>query len=159
MTTAARLVLEDCRGALAAMQNKLPPSEWRRNLASLLTLLRATGHVLDKVDGARDEKLGATIKQWWKKVNHERHLHPLFWEFIELERNSFIKQYETAARQTMVGYVGAVNYNIKTGEYTSDPYRPFEYQQQMRIGHYAGQDLMDVANEAIVLVGEATCRY
>ena len=139
------------------MRMQTSPSEWRRNLASLLTLLRAVGHVLHKVDAARDGKLEAVIKPWWKTLNQEKHSHPLFWEFIKRERNSFIKQYETAARQVMVGYVGAVNYSISTGEYKSDPYRPSEYQQQMRIGHFSGRDLIDVASEAVAWWEEQLC--
>jgi hypothetical protein len=149
MTLAARLVLEDCRHAFAAMRSEALPSEWRRNLVALLTLLRAIGHVLDKVDAARDQKLRGPVTDWWKQVNNDKVQHPLFWEFIERERNSFIKQYETTARQVMVGHVGAVNYDSKTDTYTSDPYRPLEYKQTMTAGYFTGREFLEVADEAL----------
>jgi hypothetical protein len=52
MTAAARLVLDDCRGALADLKEGVQGAEWRRRWIVTVVLLRAVGHVLEKVDGA-----------------------------------------------------------------------------------------------------------
>ena len=149
MTIAARVVLEDCRQELLEFQDAMPATNWRRHWIALLVLLRAVGHVLDKVDGARSPALRREIAAWWKQVNDDKAVHPLFWEFIERERNSFIKQYETAARQIVAIRVGAVNYDAKTDLQWSDPPNPSRFLQQMASGHFKGRDQREVAGEAI----------
>lgn len=149
MTTAARLVLEDCRQELLEFAEHLPASAWRRHWIALLVLLRAVGHVLDKVDGKRSPALQRAISAWWSGVNNDKAAHPLFWEFIERERNSFIKEYATSARQIVAIQVGAVNYDAKTDRQWSDPPQSTQYLQCMHSGHYAGQDQREIAREAI----------
>jgi len=131
------------------MRLQVPPSEWRRQLAALLTLLRAIGHVVHKVDAQNDPKLRPAVEAWWTALNADKASHPLFWEFIERERNSFIKEYETAARQVVVGHVGLVRYDSATDSYSSGPYVPPKYTPKLAAGHFSGRDLQQAAAEAI----------
>jgi len=149
MTSAARLVLEDCRQEILELEPTLSASEWRRHSVTLFVLLRALGHVLDKVDGESALGLRHEVNAWWKKINQNKEAHPLFWKFIELERNSVIKEYATSAHQIVAIQVGAVNYDAKADRVWSDPPQPTRYLQQLTSGHFAGQDLRTIANEAI----------
>jgi hypothetical protein len=51
MTARARLVLEDCKLALQLLENETDLRRWRLHWVSAIALIRAVGHVLDKVDG------------------------------------------------------------------------------------------------------------
>lgn len=149
MTIAARIVLDDCREELKEIAGQLPASVWRRHWIALLVLLRAVGHVLHKVDGARSAVLRREVNAWWKEINQSKTSYPLFWEFIELERNSFIKKYETAARQVVAIRVGAVNYDAKSNSQWSDPPQPAHYFRHMVSGQFAGRDPREVAHAAV----------
>lgn len=89
MELRARLVLGDCRKALADLHDDLPRDEWRRQWILVLTLLRAVGHVLEKVDGARGSSARSVICAAW-----ERPKPPIFTEFIDKARNLALKEYE-----------------------------------------------------------------
>ena len=52
MTIKAREVLGDCESLLADLAREPPDALWRPKWAGLVALLRAVGHVLDKIDGA-----------------------------------------------------------------------------------------------------------
>ncbi len=55
-------------------------------------MIRAVGHVLDKVDGRNPavKQAAATMYLNWKKPDPE---HLIFREFIEKERNNLLKEY------------------------------------------------------------------
>jgi len=59
-----------------------------------LTLLRATGHVLAKVDSTHSAKHSATIRSIWREWQDDRHANWIFWDFIENERNNVVKEFE-----------------------------------------------------------------
>jgi hypothetical protein len=93
-TLAAWNVLDDCRNA-HRMLNGIDPesSDWRVLWIGCLALLRAIGHVLDKVDSGHSAAAKHSIaKAWseWKNV-HEKE-HGIFRDFIEKERNRLLKE-------------------------------------------------------------------
>lgn len=57
-----------------------------------MALLRAVGHVLDKIDGA-DVKVAGAAKEAHKKWKSDAPAHEIFREFIERERNTILKEY------------------------------------------------------------------
>lgn len=93
MTNAARQVLADCHLALEMLDEQEDLRRWRIQWFGALALLRAVGHVLDKVD-ARDPSLKpiskAAFSQWKKGEGSDQ----IFKEFIEDERNNVIKEYD-----------------------------------------------------------------
>jgi hypothetical protein len=93
MTEQARRVLLDCHYALNLLEKETDPDLWRVHWAGALALLRAVGHVLDKVDGKDPlvAKVSRDLFQRWKK---ERQTYELFNEFIERDRNLLLKEYE-----------------------------------------------------------------
>jgi hypothetical protein len=93
MTLHARQALADSRLALAMLEEETDLSRWRVYWVAALALIRAVGHVLDKVDG-RDPEVSAAAHAAYKKWKSEAPEHEIFREFIERERNSILKEYE-----------------------------------------------------------------
>ncbi|MET2829796.1 hypothetical protein [Mesorhizobium shangrilense] len=94
MTFRARNVLDDCRVGLSMLEDETDVRRWRVHWAASVALIRAVGHVLDKVDGEDPiikQAASAAFKQW--KGADPRH--EIFREFIERERNNLLKEYRS----------------------------------------------------------------
>ena len=153
MTYAAREVLEDCRLALAMLEEEKDLARWRVHWAAAVALLRAVGHVLDKVDGGDPltKRLASQAFKRWKGAAPE---HEIFREFIEPERNSVLKEYRFRHHpldevQMAVGYTlrnPVTGETIKAGDVLplgDNIYRPF------LDGWREGDDARDILSEAI----------
>ena len=68
--------------------------EWVLFWVAGVALLRAVGHVLDKVDGAKCPKLKEIIARRWAEWKADRTANAIFWNFIEEERNNVLKVFE-----------------------------------------------------------------
>ena len=89
----ARLVLSDARVAADRLRAGLESGEYRIEWVATVALLRAVGHVLDKIDGQCSVARPA-IDARWKAWRADPSTHAVFWEFIEKERNLVLKEYE-----------------------------------------------------------------
>lgn len=117
MTTAACQVLEDCRGARSELVDRIQGSAWRRRWIVAVALLRAVGHVLDKVDGSRSAShKRAGVTRWWKALGSSKPKPEIFWLFIDEERNAIVKEYEINAAQGVTIQIGGIELNLRTGE-------------------------------------------
>lgn len=96
----ARKVLNDCRWAIAGYSETLSGEPLRVSWVSITTLLRAVGHVLCKVDAARDRTVAEIAAKEWDRLRASKPKPEIFWEFIESERNSVLKQYEFGFSRT-----------------------------------------------------------
>ena len=94
MTARARLVLADAQVALALHSQAKAGPAFRASWFAVVGLLRAVGHVLDKVDSVNDEHVRAAATECWKELSHSKPEPAIFWGFIEGERNRFLKNYE-----------------------------------------------------------------
>jgi hypothetical protein len=153
VTYAARQVLDDCRLALAMLEEETDLARWRVHWAAAVALVRAVGHVLDKVDGEDPltKRLAAGAFRRWKGTALE---HEIFREFIEAERNSILKEYRFR-HHPLDEVQMAMTYtllNPETGEtmqagdvlpLSDNIYRPFIE------GWREGDDARDVLSEAI----------
>ena len=141
MATAARKVLNDCKYAHELLELEENEGKFRLLWVSCSSLLRAVGHVLDKVDAKSNADLKITINDWWQKLRTDKSQHPIFFEFIVLERNNILKEYEIGM------FSGEVNVLISaTGEsftLTETAFCPMSY------GAFKGKDCRDIALEAI----------
>jgi hypothetical protein len=93
MTLRARLVLEDCRLALQLLEDETDLRRWRLHWVAAIALIRAVGHVLDKVDG-KAPAIKAASRAAYVRWNTSVSEHEIFREFIERERNTILKEYE-----------------------------------------------------------------
>ena len=153
MTQNAREVLDDCRLALQMLEGETESRRWRVLWVAAAALVRAVGHVLSKVDG-RDpvvKRVGDQFFENWKRS----HNHRIFRDFIEQERNSILKEYQSSVHPMEKVYITLQTQLVSTidgSELTiSDPipldgnvYRP------MLDGPWQGDDCRDVLQEAIV---------
>ncbi len=153
MTSRAREVLDDCRVALSLLEEETGIQRWRIHWAAAVALIRAVGHVLDKVDGQDafiKQAAGAAFKQW-KSADPK---HEIFREFIERERNNLLKEYRSdvhplpevalAVEFTAqpVGGGSPVRF-AHIGKIGENIYRP------LLEGPWEGDDARDVLSEAI----------
>lgn len=153
MTFKAREVLDDCRVALSLLEEESDPQRWRIHWAAAVALIRAVGHVLDKVDGENPfirQAAGAAFKQW-KGPDPK---HEIFREFIERERNNLLKEYRSdvhplpeiglAVEITAQSVGGGPPMRFAhVGEIGENIYRP------LLDGPWEGDDARDVLSEAI----------
>ena len=140
MTDKARMVLEDCKGALSDFKDGLQGAEWRRHWMLCVILLRVVGHVLDKVDGKANPQLGKIVDGEYERLKKSKPNPSIFWEFIDQERNNLIKLYETSAGQGVTTKMGAVG----TSELPETEYHYF-----INSGPFQGRDQRDMIREAI----------
>lgn len=94
MTRAARSVLEDAEYAFELLEDAQPGQDLRVKWAGAVVLLRAVGHVLDKVDGEQDAKVRQAVDKFWARLKEHRKRDRIFWGFIDRERHLVLKQYE-----------------------------------------------------------------
>lgn len=139
----ARRVLADCHVALQHADVAIEAAEFRVSWAALVALLRAVGHVLNKVDGERGGALKGAIETRWQLWQNERGANRIFWDFIEAERNSVLKAYEFGYREDDV----EIERVAPDGTRVVHSNVPFI--SALRVGPFAGQPGLEVAREAL----------
>jgi hypothetical protein len=97
-TSAARRVVADCHVALQLLEEEQDSQRWRVHWAAAVALIRAVGHVLDKVDGI-DPKTKKASKMAFKRWRDDPDCE-IFRSFIEFERNNILKEYRFGPHPT-----------------------------------------------------------
>jgi hypothetical protein len=93
VTSQARKGLKDCRLVLTLLEDETDLARWRIHWVAALALVRAVGHVLDKIDG-RNAFIGPLAKAAHARWKSDVPEHEIFREFIERERNTILKEHE-----------------------------------------------------------------
>ena len=70
------------------------PSLWRRRYFAAITLVRAVGHVLDRVESEKSEAHRKAIARSWNRIKSKK----LFTEFIKPDRDSVLKTYSALTK-------------------------------------------------------------
>ena len=145
MTYAARQVLDDLRKVHKILEDETTDDGWRLNWILAVTLARAVGHVLSKVDVAEGRVSKAHSDSAYAAWKRDQSEHNIFRNFIEVERNSVLKEYESTVLQSdnLPILVDDGNGSMSVEILTENLYRPIEY------GEYAGSDARDILGEAI----------
>ena len=149
----AHEVLNDCRIVHQMLEDEEDVERMRALWAGGIALLRAVGHILEKVDGA-DPVVGEIIAERYRDWKSNRKKYAVFWEFIEQERNNILKTYQfSSSFQDKIPLVVPVPIqNPETGkmdlthelyELDGDLYCPIEY------GFGTNEDIRDVYLEAV----------
>lgn len=139
MTERARLVLMDAEYAWNRLERSDDRTEVRVLWFTAVALLRAVGHVLEKVDGASDSAIAEAVKFSWQKWHEHPLSYPLFHEFIEEERNVLLKEY-AHRYEDEPGSLYADGEAIALGDLLFTP---------LTHGRFAGEDGRDIIREAI----------
>lgn len=90
----AREVYNDAVLAAKALDEADNEEMRRIHWVSSITLLRASMHVLDKVDRKKSAELSDKVREAWVELKASKPQPEIFWGFIEEERNLVLKQYE-----------------------------------------------------------------
>ena len=101
MTKHARVVLQDCKHAIAKHTDDLQAEDFRISWISIVTLLRAVGHVLKNVDAQQSPAMKQAIDKKWNELEQSKPEPYIFWEFILKGRNQFQKIYEHGIMRKM----------------------------------------------------------
>jgi hypothetical protein len=149
MTVHAREVLRDCQRLLDIITADMPTELWRPRWAGLVALLRAVGHVLDKVDGNKSDGSRKVIDSAWQELCQSKPEPSIFWEFIEAERNNVLKAYVIGTGVNITVRPGTARLNLGNGETGSGPSGPTTFEAFMRSGPFQGRDPIELCREAI----------
>jgi hypothetical protein len=139
----ARIVLNDCRVALHWLEDDTEEVAFRIHWVGLCALLRAVGHVLQKIDGSISPVHRRTIDAHWEAWGACREEHAIFWDFIEGERNAVLKQYEVGYQERDVAVVALGKSGPEFHLLDVAIFKP------MSSGTFAGEDARNVARGAI----------
>lgn len=143
----ARLVLQDAMFVRDKLENEIGHIEWRLYWVLAVVLLRAVGHVLDKVDGQNDpvvKRVAGELHKSWRSGEENA----IFRDFIERERNSILKEYSSEITEGPVPIMAHVQRHdgfdvIRLFLIEENLYRPMES------GAFAGEDGRTLLDEAI----------
>jgi len=134
----ARQVLADCRLVHGMLEDEIDPDRFRVLWVGALSLLRAVGHVLAKVDGT-EPRLKAASDAAFKRWKDASQNHAIFTDFIEKSRNLVLKEYgfQIDLRQTVPVLVldGSDNEHFNLDE---NIFRP------LVDGYGSGEDCRDI---------------
>jgi hypothetical protein len=147
----ALVVLQDLKHAIRNYDCSLQAESFRISWLAIVSLLRAVGHVLDKVDGKTSTALKRAISNKWTSLNDSRPEPRIFWEFIHSERNRFLKEYvhgiqRTATVPTLVPGVSATFDLANARGGTLSPLPPPH--SCLSSGPFAGRNEKEIAWEA-----------
>ncbi|HZG08724.1 MAG TPA: hypothetical protein VEZ70_07090 [Allosphingosinicella sp.] len=157
MTHAARIVLADCQIALELLEEQEDEGRWRVHWVGAVALIRAVGHVLDKVDGqmpAIKETARAAFRRW----NSDDPAHTIFREFIDAERNNILKEYQSKVfpNSDVPVAIMVTAVHPRTGETIQVPLAeviPDNLYKPLVEGFGEGEDAREVYAEAIAWWG------
>ena len=145
----SREVLDDCRTALADFRASGARPYWRTRWTGLVALLRAAGHVLDKVDGAQSTQWRLAVDNAWDECKKTQPNPRILWEFIEAERNNVLKAYDVGACVNITVRPAPAILSFSPTIAPFQKSKPTTYETFLRTGFYNGQDAEAVCEEAI----------
>jgi hypothetical protein len=141
----ARHVLDDCRFVLELLDEERDQRRFRILWVAACALLRAVGHVLEKVDTEESDNLEKAIGNSWKRWNDDRPANSIFWDFIREERNVVLKEYKCRYGEGHTGFLfpdqGSSEDMIES--LTENVYKPMLY------GPFASCDCRELVREGI----------
>jgi hypothetical protein len=141
MNLTAKTVLSDCKNAHALLEEESDKTRFRLFWVAGVALLRAVGHVLQKVDAEQSPALKAEIGRAYAEWKRNKEANAIFWEFIEDERNNILKEYEIGFLAGPIDVV--VQPNAESFSLDENLFCPIAE------GRYAGEDGRDVMADAI----------
>jgi hypothetical protein len=156
MTEASRVVLDDCRAALADLREQvggeaIHGDKWRRRWVTVVVLLRIVGDVLRKLDAGQSDEYKQAIDEAWKRLNADidKPEDAVFQSFIEEDRNLIVKEYRFRAGQDHNVHVPMGVVNLATGEQSQVGASWIEHTGRITDGPFAGRLATEVIAEAI----------
>jgi hypothetical protein len=135
-----RSVLRDVEQCLEWLEEESDEFRFRMALIASVALIRTVGHVLRNVDGKQHPALMEIITRRFDQWKLDRAKARVFWEFIETERNSILKEYDLRFDFAPMVTTADADHAWRIG---SNLYCP------VAEGAYAGEDVRDILREAV----------
>ena len=124
---------------LIFLQEETRPEVFRLYWVAGIALARAVGHVLQKVDGERDDTTKRAVASAYAAWKADRQACAIFWDFMEQERNQILKEYEIGFLAGPIDVVAGGELHT-LGEHLFCP---------IADGTFAGEDCRDILAQAI----------
>jgi hypothetical protein len=137
--------VSDVRYGIKSMSEaELTHGGWRHQWAGLCALLKTSVHLM-RIDAARcfAEDIRRELLESYHRLRRDKASYPLFWGFVDRERNNILKEYEFSAYQGVIKEDGTIAASVSLMSLLNGPQDLF-----IRGGDYDGRRAMDVAEEA-----------
>lgn len=141
MTITARKTLQDLRMSHNLLEVEESTEQFRVLWVASVTICRAVGHVLQKVDSSTSPRLKLAISQAYSSWKADPESNRIFFDFIENERNSVLKEYKFGFNS------GPLDILAPDGSLFTLDNNIF---CPLIDGHFSGEDCRDVLELAIV---------
>lgn len=141
MTAVARKALIDLEAAHKILEIESDAQKFRITWVAAMSLCRAIGHILFKVDAHTSPYLKSAIDVAWTSWNREREQNKIFHFFIDSERNAVLKEYEIGFMSGRAAFVSTPDMTLNM---LSD-----ELFCPLSTGPYEGEDCRDILAIAI----------
>jgi hypothetical protein len=102
---ASYLACTDCKYGIDRLKRGNPTySAWKIEWAGICALLKTSVHLMREKDARSclPEHLKSELRRAWNELRKHKERYPLFWEFIDRERNNIIKEYEFSAYEVII---------------------------------------------------------
>jgi len=149
ITLQARETLADCAVAIEDFETSAATKYWRTRWVAVVTLLRSVGYVLEKVDAPSDPTVGAAISAEFQDLKRSKPEPHIYWEFIDKERHSVVKEMEFGAHLNITVRPGTAWWNPKTGETGGLPSGETTYDHFMVGSVFEGRDPRELCHQAM----------
>lgn len=141
MTAAARRALTDLETAHDLLETEERAEAFRVLWVGAIAICRAIGHVLQKVDATSSPQMARAIDSAYRGWKARPQDNPVFFEFVEEDRNAVLKEYEFGFLSGPVELV--VLPSGATSTFGDNLFVP------LSDGRFAGEDCRDVLHTAI----------
>ena len=141
MTTTARKALIDLIHAHEMLEGEEDAKRFRVLWVAAISLARAIGHVLAKIDAVSSPKLRSAISDTYSDWKKNPSKNVIFFEFIDHERNSVLKEFEFGFMSGPINVVVIADSGVHS--IAENLFCP------LGSGPYAGEDCRDILAEAI----------
>ena len=138
----------DCKHGIDRLKRgNLTYSAWKVEWAGICALLKTSIHLIREKDAKSclPEILKNELKESWNDLLRKKTQYPLFWEFINKERNNIVKEYEFSAYEAI----------LKPDGTTRTPLGLFSFMEDgeketliIRNGYYKDRLALEVLTEA-----------
>ena len=122
--------------------------KWKVQWVGICSLLRASVHLMSQDAKACHNKMVCEgLRNEWAAIKAETHNHQIYWEFINSERNSILKEYHWTAYEAFFDEAGE---EVDSASLSVLSLHLREKKSQLRIngGLYRGRNAIEVLHEA-----------
>lgn len=151
--------LSDARRGIQNLETKYSGesslfSDWKVEYVGVCSLLRAAVHLIgEDAKACHNDKVTQELRAEWDAIKQNSSDHTIYWEFVNKERNSILKEYHWSSYEQYFDENGEpikmTNYSLISMYMVSETSRLI-----VKGGVYRGRDTLELLNEAADWVEE-----